>query len=80
MRIIMFTALNLVLLLTAVALGMLGVIELFIDSGCYFYGEKTVFCFTPSLALLSLATLIGGFSLFLIWRRREKLNETPRKT
>ncbi len=72
MRKFLFIILNIALILLAGALGLLGVIETGIDAGCYFYGDKTIFCFTPSLVLLSLAALLGGASIFMIWRRQGK--------
>lgn len=65
-----FFILNLALLLSAIVLGALGVIETGLGAGCYLYGDKTVFCFAPSVAILFLATLLGGTSIFMLWRRR----------
>ncbi len=65
-----FIALNIFLLLAAVMLGLLGILELGLGAGCYFYGDQTIFCFTPSVVFFSVAAMLVGTSLFMTWRRR----------
>ena len=65
----LFIILNCLLIAGAVTIGLFGLLEFGVSMGCYFWGDKTVFCFAPALVPLSVAALLGGSSLFLIWRR-----------